>query len=188
MSKVDISKEGLKDAQEYIDFVKTNLEPLAEHLKVSVEWLWQILVNQARVEAIVYLVIWVMISFTTVTLTTLFFRHIKGAKFQRGFSDNIRVYVHKKTGRRIDSLLEDWDNREKYEPFDEGNKTNVSGYISYISGIGALVAMAVSLLYSTVALPIIVTGLVNPEYRAIEKIVEFAKPKAKQVVEESSDK
>ena len=185
MNPTELAKpENLEKAQQYVDFVKNNLEPLAQHLKVSVEWLWDILVMQARVEAIVYLIVCLGMFTTTATLSIIFFKNIKKAKFKQGYRDTIREYKHKKTGTTIESLTDDWENKKDYELFENHNKTNTQGYISYISG-GLLAFMILtSTITTATSLQIIVTGLVNPEFRAIEKIVEYAKPQVTNTQEE----
>lgn len=179
-----VKNSNLETAQTYIDFVKTNLEPLAQQLKVSVEWLWDILVMQARVEAIIYLVVCVAMFITSLILARVFFKSIKTARFNNGSMRNNQTwYVHEKTGKKIKHLGEDWDNRERYEQVEVDNSTDRNGWISYISGIGAAFLILVGIITSASSLEVIVTGLVNPQYRAIEKIVEFAKPKVEEVVE-----
>lgn len=142
-----MTPEKLKETQEYIDFVKNNLEPLAGHLKVGVDWLWQILVNQVRVEAIVYLVVIVLMSIKASTLLFIAYKASKKAVFGHGYS---------------------WE---------KGVTTNVQGYIVYWCGIGGAVLLAASTLTAAFAMPKIVTGLINPEYGAIERIVQFSQGK-----------
>jgi small-conductance mechanosensitive channel len=179
MAEVVVNQQNLDQAQTYIDFVKTNLEPLAQQLKVSVNWLWNILVQQARVEAIVYLIICVSMLLTAAFLTRLFFKSFKTATFRNGYSSRYE-YKHNKTGGVIPTLSLDWEDRKNYTQVEVINETNRDGVISYISGIGAAVLIVAGIVTSSTSLPIIVTGLINPEYRAIEKIVEFAKPAAKE--------
>lgn len=182
MKPEEITKpENLQQAQQYIDFVKNNLEPLAQHLKVSVDWLWNILVQQARVEAIVYLIICLSMTATTIGLSVIFFKHMKKATFKKGYSNTTKIYTHKKTGDQIESLTDDWDNRKDYTLTMTINETNNAGYISIFSGILMVVMIVTSLVTTASSLKIIVTGLVNPEFRAIEKIVEYAKPAANNV-------
>lgn len=176
-----VKPENLQNAQQYVDFVKNNLQPLADHLKVSVEWLWQILVQQARVEAIVYLIVCLSLTATTIGLSIIFFKHMKKATFKRGYSNHTKIYTHKTTGEQIESLTDDWDNRSKYTLTVEPNETNNSGFIAYITGPLLILMIITSLVTTTSSLKIIVTGLVNPEFRAIEKIVEYAKPAANNV-------
>lgn len=162
-----VTPDNLKEAQTYIDFVKTNLEPLAQQLKVSVEWLWNILVQQARVEAITYIVIGVAMGFLSTMLITIGFRTLRKAyvfedqtKYDYGKSRNV------KTGKKIEVVA------------DESKQA---------IGMTCLIAAGLIILVSTITLltsaNTIVTGLVNPEYRAIEKIVEFSKPVAKEAQE-----
>jgi hypothetical protein len=171
-----IKPENLEKAQLYVDFVKNNLEPLAQHLKVSVEWLWNILVMQARVEAIVYLLLSIGMFITTIILSIMFFKNIKKATFKKGYKDTIQTIKHKKTGEIIDSLTDDWGHKKDYEITSAPNETNISGYISIVTGIAMVFMLLTSVVTTASNLKIIVTGLVNPEFRAIEKIVEYAKP------------
>lgn len=169
-----MTPEKLNEAQQYIDFVKTNLEPLAQHLKVSVEWLWDILVMQARVEAIVYLIICLSMSITTVSLGFIFFKSLKKATFYRIGGQS--KYVHKKTGKEIPDIYDiDYSEMDKYEKRYEKNQTNTHGYVAWTTGVGAALMIFVSSITMASSLERIVTGLVNPEFRAIEKIVEYAK-------------
>ena len=150
MEKVQQTEQSLQNMQQYVDFVKNNLEPLAQHLKVSVEWLWNILVMQARVEAIVYLVVCIFMAMTTITLMTMFFKHLKKTEWHRS----------------------------NYDMF--GGPSNKEGVVALVTGIGAALMLLVSVITTSSNLYVIVTGLVNPEFRAIEKIVEFAKPAAEE--------
>lgn len=143
--------QNLEPAQTYLDFVKNNLEPLAKHLQVSVEWLWDILVMQARVEAIVYLIVLVSLAVTTITVSTIFMKDIKKAKWHK---------------ERFDMI---------------GSPMNNEGFTAAITGVLSLILILASLITAGSTTYIIVTGLVNPEYRAIEKIVEFAKPEVKKI-------
>ena len=172
--------ENLQTAQTYIDFVKNNLEPLAEHLKVSVEWLWNILVMQARVEGIIYLLVCISMFITAFSLYIVFFKNIKKARFGDGYGGRETIYLNKKTGEETD-----WDgwykNKKNYEVVKTAsNKTNTAGYISLISGIAMGIMLLLSVTTTTTSVERIVTGLVNPEFRAIEKIVEYAKPAPQQ--------
>lgn len=179
MNASELAKpENLQTAQQYIDFVKNNLQPLADHLKVSVDWLWNILVQQARVEAIVYLIVCLSMTATSIGLWILFYKNIKKATFKKGYSDHKKIYTNKKTGDQIESLTDDWDNRKDYALTMTPNETNKEGVISWVSGILLIFMIISSVVTTTSSLKIIVTGLVNPEFRAIEKIVEYAKPAA----------
>lgn len=150
--------QNLETAQTYLDFVKNNLEPLAKHLQVSVEWLWDILVMQARVEAIVYLIVLVSLTVTTVTVSTIFMKNIKKAKWKK-------------------------------DPYDMiGSPMNNAGFVAAITGVLSLILIITSLITAGNTTYTIVTGLVNPEYRAIEKIVEFAKPEVKKIEAEVKQK
>lgn len=170
--------ENLDKAQTYIDFVKNNLEPLAEHLKVSVEWLWGILVKQARVEAIVYLLISIGLFITSVSLAIVFFKAIKKARFGSGYGTPKTVYIHKKTGEEVEWDV--WyDDKKDYDVVNASNKTNTQGYVAIVSGVMWIIMSIASTVTTATNLKIIVTGLVNPEFRAIEKIVEYAKPAVK---------
>lgn len=169
--------ENLQKAQSYVDFVKNNLEPLAEHLKVSVEWLWNILVMQARVEAIVYLLICLSMFATTISLSIIFFKSLKKARFGSSYIHTDTAYIHKKTGKVVDWSL--WyDHKQDYDVVKVDNKTNTQGYIAWFSGIGLALMILTSTITTASSLKVIVTGLVNPEFRAIEKVVEYAKPAA----------
>lgn len=147
MSKIENTKVNIENAQQYVDFVKDNLQPLAEHLKVGVDWLWSILVMQARVEAIVYLIIAVSMTITTAALIRTFFKYLKNTEWHKSSYDLI------------------------------GGPTNKEGAVALVAGIGSVVMLIATGLTTSNTLYPIVTGLVNPEFRAIEKIVEFAKPK-----------
>lgn len=142
MSKAVVTPENLEQAQTYIDFVKTNLEPLANQIGVSVEWLWNILVNQARVEAIVMLIVLLFFTVKIAIFATVAIKSLKKATF----------YNYK------------------------GTVTNRQGYTVYWFGIPAGILSVLLAIATPIMLPTIVTGLVNPQFRAIEKIVEFAKP------------
>lgn len=181
MSKIP---ENLETTQVYIDFVKNNLEPLAQHLKVGVEWLWDILVMQARVEAISLLIVSIILSIFTAVAMRVFFKNLKNARYVGDFSGRRVVYVHKTTGARISSRLDDWENRDDYTG-EEVSRSNKEFYTSVISGIVSLVLLISSLSASLGNLSTIVTGLVNPEFRAIEKVVEYAKPKVEKADEET---
>lgn len=172
-----MTPDKLKEAQLYIDFVKNNLQPLADHLKVSVEWLWQILVNQVRVEAIVWLVVLVALSVKGSVLIYIAFKAHKKAKFGSGYGTTT-VLVHKKTGNEIESELDDWENRKQYKKVIRSNKTNIHGYITEWAGVAGVALLIISSIVAGVSMPKIVTGLVNPEYGALERIVDFAKNNA----------
>jgi len=174
------TEQNLNNIQQYVDFVKTNLEPLAQQLKVGVDFLWGVLVKQAQVEAIVYLIISISLALTTFFLTVMFFKFIKKATFGSDYHREYSVYKHKKTGKEISTPLDDWENREQYEKFSRERVQNRYGTLSIITGIGASIMLLVSIITSATNLPIIVTGLVNPEFRAIENIVNFAKPKVEE--------
>lgn len=149
-----MTPEKLKEAQVYVDFVKTNLEPLAEHLKVSVEWLWNILVNQVRVEAIVYLAIIILLTIKASVLLFIAFKSMKKAKFGKG----------------------------SYSWVSENDRyTNTHGYITYWCGAIGAILMVVATITTVSLMPKIVTGLVNPEYGAIERIIQFSKGKVPEV-------
>lgn len=175
-----VKPENLQNAQQYVDFVKNNLQPLADHLKVSVEWLWQILVQQARVEAIVYLIIVIVLSVKSIILLTIAYKNWKKARFGSSYAREQTIYIHKKTGKEVDWDTW-WDKKSQYDVVKTNNSTNREGHIAIWAGVsGGLLSLA-TVVTLTTALPIIVTGLVNPEFRAIEKIVEYAKPAANNV-------
>lgn len=171
-----MTPENLQQAQQYIDFVKNNLQPLAEHLKVGVEWLWQILVNQVRVEAIVYLAIIILLSIKSTTLLVIAFKSFKKARFYNYRSSNETLYIHKKTG-----AVANWDtwydNKNNYDVVKADNRTNLQGYLVYWCGISGGVLMLFTAILSACSMPKIVTGLVNPEYGAMERIVQFSQGK-----------
>lgn len=171
-----MTPDKLKDTQQYIDFVKNNLEPLAAHLKVSVQWLWNILVNQVRVEAIVYLVVIIMMAIKSTILLTIAYKAFKKAKFRKGYNGDIKIYKHKKTGQIVDWDTW-WDKKKDYDVIIQKNETNTQGYIAYWCGAAGVTLALVSTITAAAAMPKIVTGLVNPEYGAIEHIVEFSKGK-----------
>jgi hypothetical protein len=171
-----MSPDKLQETQQYIDFVKNNLAPLAEHLKVSVEWLWQILVNQVRVEAIVYLVIIVMLSIKSAVLLTVAFKSFKKARFGANTYNPEPAYIHKKTGEQADWSA--WyDHKKDYDVVRLENKTNLHGHLVYWCGIGGVTLGLVTTIIAATVMPKIVTGLVNPEYGAIERIVQFSQGK-----------
>lgn len=149
MDKAIETSKNLENVQQYVDFVKENLQPLADHLKVGIDWLWQILVMQARVEAITLLIICVIMSTLGLSLLISFFYNMKRAE---------------------------WDGY--------GGAENRHGVLAWITGIGAGLMLVINVIALPANLPTIVTGLVNPEFRAIEKIVEFAKPNVEKVSEE----
>lgn len=181
---MDNTEANLQNVQTYIDFVKTNLEPLAQQLKVGVDFLWSILVNQARVEAIVYLILAVSLLITTTFFVSLFFRSMKNAKFGSSYGKSY-IYVHKKDKTRTAEYLTDvWEDRDNYVQVSLEKNTNREGVIAIVSGIVGGLFMITSICVSASSMPTIVTGLVNPEYRAIEKIVEFAKPAAEKAATE----
>lgn len=167
--------KNLEQAQEYIEFVKQNLEPLAHHIEVSVEWLWNILVQQARVEAITYILVITLLSFKVVVLAVIASKSLKKATFSSGGGG--LLYKNTKTGATIASRLQDWDNHEDYiEVTRQSVNTNKHGYIVYWTAVPAAILAIFTMIITSISAPIIITGLVNPQYRAIEKIVEFAKP------------
>lgn len=177
-----MSPDKLEDAQQYVDFVKNNLEPLAQHLKVSVEWLWGILVNQVRVEAITYLVIIVLLSIKASILLFIAFKSFKKARFQSGYRSEEIAYVNKKTGATVD--WNTWyDNKQDYDTVKYQNKTNFQGQLVYWCGLSGAALMLTSTIIATTTLPKIVTGLVNPQYGAIERIVQFSKGNIPSVTE-----
>ena len=134
--------ENLKTAQTYVDFVKTNLEPLAHQIGVSVEWLWNILVTQARVEAIVMLIILSLLFIKTIIAFIVMAKSFKKATFSN---------------------------------YSSGEEVNRHGIVVFSSG-GIGIILSVALFIATPSMmPTIVTGLVNPQFRAIEQIVNFAK-------------
>lgn len=183
---MDAPEKNLENIQTYIDFVKTNLEPLAEQLKVGVDFLWGILVKQAQVEAIVHLVIAASFFVTTAILFRIFFVHFKKGSFGGEFTSDKRVVKHKKTGKEIRSILNDWEHRDDYvEIVIPAVKTDRDGVVAIISGSLCGLMLLTSVIATSSSLPIIVTGLVNPEYRAIEKIIDFAKPAAQKATTKS---
>lgn len=169
-----VKPENLEKAQTYIDFVKKNLEPLAEHLKVGVDWLWDILVQQVRVEAIVYLIIVILLTVKSIVLLVIAFKALKKAKFRVPYGTTT-AYKHKKTGVEIESELDDWEHRTEYQKVYKTNKTNTSGYVAIWCGIVGVALSVVSAMTMAATLPKIVTGLVNPEYGALERVIEFSK-------------
>lgn len=173
--------ENLETTQVYIDFVKNNLEPLAQHLKVGVEWLWDILVMQARVEAISLLVVSIILSIFAAIALRVFFKNLNKARYVP-YTSVRTVYKHKTNGTTIESRLDDWENRDEYTAETISN-SNKEFYTALVSGILSILLLIISLSASLSNLSTIVTGLVNPEFRAIEKVVEFAKPKVEQASE-----
>lgn len=169
--------ENLQQTQQYVDFIKTNLQPLADHLKVGIEWLWNILVNQVRVEAIVYLIVIVLLVIKSTTLLIIAYKSLKKATFYKYLSSSERtIYVHKKTGEVVD-----WDtwyeDKKSYNIKQRENTTNIYGYLTYWCGTGGVLLMIFTSILSATAIPKIVTGLVNPQYGALERIVQFSQGK-----------
>jgi len=174
------TKQNLDNIQTYIDFVKTNLEPLAQQLKVGVDFLWGILVKQAQVEAIVYLVIYGLLILTAVGSGFAFFYYFKRARYADDYASNNVTYVNKKTGKTYGYWDFPYGEDKDKDFFKLVDKTNKEAYLCTVLGILFvlhLVAVPVTIVST---LPTTVTGLVNPEYRAIEKIVDFAKPKVEE--------
>lgn len=169
---------NLQNVQTYIDFVKTNLEPLAQQLKVGVDFLWNILVKQAQVEAIVHLIIMASLLITTSILARIFFKNFKDATFGSGIATT--KWVNKKTGKKVTYSFDKTGRDEDWSHETIVSNTNKHGLISWFTGGSALLMILIGVLTAPASLSIIVTGLVNPEYRAIEKIVEFAKPAAEK--------
>lgn len=149
---MDAPEKNLDNIQTYIDFVKTNLEPLAQQLKVGVDFLWNILVKQAQVEAITLLIICVMLSFSAFIAGILFVRSVRLAK---------------------------WKDAPGYAILNK-HPDNHHAIMVWFYGIPTAFLLLSSVIATSTNLPVIVTGLVNPEYRAIEKIIEFAKPAAEK--------
>lgn len=115
----------------------------------------------------------------------MFFVHLKKGSFGSDFTSDRRVTKHSKTGKEIRSVLDDWDNRKDYvEVVIPAQKTDRNGVVAIVSGCLCALMLLISVISTSTSLPIIVTGLVNPEYRAIEKIVEFAKPAAEKATTE----
>lgn len=169
-----MTPEKLQETQQYIDFIQKNLEPLAEHLKVGVEWLWQILVQQVRVEAIVYLAIIVLMTIKASILLFIAYKSFKKAKFGSAYERTKTIYVNTKTGEEVD--WDTWyDDKKLYTTKIVDNSTNMYGYLVYWCGISGIVLTILVSIITAVAMPKIVTGLVNPEYGAIERIVQFSK-------------
>ncbi len=161
---------NLDKTQEYVDFIKTNLEPLAKYLKVSIEWLWHIIVQQARVEAITYIVVGIVLSLVSIGLFMFGMKTLKRMSYQEDETEyNYEKHAAVKTGRKV----------TKYASGIE---------LAVIPLIASGIIMAANVTTFVINAPVVVTGLVNPEYRAIEKIVEFAhnnKEEVKSTVKET---
>lgn len=170
-----MKEPDLEKTQEYINFVKQNLEPLAKEIGTSVEWLWGILVQQARVEAITWLVVVILLTVKSFIFLLIAYKSYKKATFYSPYSTD--KWKHKKTGEIVD-YYETGDITE-YEKV-PADKTNLEGHLVYWCTPIGIALMVLSITTATLSLPVIVTGLVNPEYRAIERIVEFAKPQIKE--------
>lgn len=175
--KAVATPDNFDTAQKYINFVKDNLEPLAQQIGVSVEWLWKILVQQARVEAIIYLAVSLSISITAIIFIRMFFKNIKLARW--GSYGERKIYKHNETGVEVEYSDLDWSKRTEYDIIHIADKANVESVFTVIGGTVGAVMMLVSIILASSSMQTIVTGLVNPEYRAIEKIVDFTVKKDK---------
>lgn len=146
--------ENLDKAQAYIDFVKQNLEPMAHQLGVSIEWVWNILVQQARVEAVVCLIVIAALVIKLIVLGVVVLRALPKATFY----DETKVKYSWGT-----------ETRRSFNP-------NIYGKVVTYGGWALLALTFITFVVTSSTLVTAVTGLVNPQYRAIEKIVQFAQP------------